>query len=77
MLRKEVYTYKYMGSLQIFNYQITSLPDKKEFCSNLNIKGAKDSHFKHAKRVSMDFKLKYLDDYHDLYEESDTLLIVL
>ena len=25
----------------------------------------------------MDFKLKYLDDYHDLYEESDTLLLVL
>ena len=32
-------------------------------------------YFKHAERVWSDFKLKNLGDYHDLYVESDKLLL--
>ena len=31
--------------------------------------------YRHAKRVYKEFKLKYLCDYHDLYVQSDTLLL--
>ena len=30
---------------------------------------------KHAKRVCKDFKRKNLDEYNDLYDQSDTLLL--
>ena len=32
-----------------------------------------DVDHRHAKRVSKKFKLKNIDDYHDLYVQSDTL----
>ena len=31
--------------------------------------------YRHAKRVYKEFKLKNLGDYHDLYVQSDTLLL--
>ena len=34
-----------------------------------------DSNYMHAKRVSKDFKIKYLGEYHDLYDQSNTLLL--
>ena len=49
MLRKGVYQYEYMDNWQRLNE--TSLPDKKEFNSNLAIENITDTNYKHANRV--------------------------
>ena len=51
----------------------TSLPDKEAFYSALNMENIADVDHRHAKRM---FKsLNNLGDYHDLYAQSDTLLL--
>ena len=73
MLQRGVYTYKYIDIWHRFNE--TSLPDKKQFYSNLKIEDITDSDFKHTKKVWKDFQLKNPDHYHDLYMQSDTLVL--
>ena len=70
LLRKGVYPYEYMGSWEKFNE--TSLPSKEDFYGNLNID---DIDYRHGNNVSKGFKLENLGDYHDLYVQSDTLLL--
>ena len=53
----------------------TALPEKEEFYSNLNMEDISDADYMHAKRVCKDFGIEYLDEYHDLYLKSDTLLL--
>ena len=62
-----------MDSLEIFNE--ISLPDKEAFYSNLNIVHITDVEYKHAKIVFKSLINKNLGDYHDLYVQSDTLLL--
>ena len=52
----------------------TTLPEKDEFYSKLNIEGITDADYIHPKRVCKDFEIKHLGEYHDLYLKSDTLL---
>ena len=52
----------------------TSLPEKEEFYSNLNMEDIRNSDHKYAKRVCNDSKIKSLGKYHDLYVSSNTLL---
>ena len=73
MLRKGVYLYEYMDSWQKFDEK--SLPEKKAFYSNLNMEDFTDTDYRHANKVFKKFKLKHLSDYHDLYVQSDTLLL--
>ena len=73
MLRKGVYPYEYMDSWQKFDEK--SLPEKKAFYSNLNMEDFTDTDYRHANKVFKKFKLKHLSDYHDLYVQSDTLLL--
>ena len=73
LLRKDIYPYEYMDSWERFNE--TSLPDKKAFYSELNIEDITDRDYAHAQKVFEEFKLKNLGDYHDLYVQSDTLLL--
>ena len=73
LLRKGVYPYEYMDSWERFNE--TSLPDKKAFYSELNLEDITDKDYEHAQKVFKDLKLKNLGDYHDLYVQSDTLLL--
>ena len=40
---------------------------KKAFYSKLNIESIIDSDYNHHKRVSNDFQMKNLGEYHDLY----------
>ena len=73
LLRKGVDPYEYMDSWERFNE--TSLPDKEAFYSNLNMKDITDVDCKHAKIVFKNLIDKNLGDYHDLYFQSDTLLL--
>ena len=73
LLRKGVYPYEYMDSWERFNE--TSLPDKEAFYSNLNMEDITDVDYKHAKIVFKNLINKTLGDYHDLYVQSDTLLL--
>ena len=73
LLRKGIYPYEYMGSWERFNE--TSLPDKEAFYSNLNMEDITDVDYKHAKIVFKNLINKTLGDYHDLYVQSDTLLL--
>ena len=73
LLRKGVYPYEYMDSWEKFNE--TSLPSKKDFYSNLNMENIDDIDYRHGNNVFKRFKLKNLGEYHDLYVQSDTLLL--
>ena len=73
LLRKSVYTYKYMDNWERFNE--TSLPSKESFYSNLNMEDIADIDYRHGSNVFNKFKLNNLGDYHDLYVQSDTLLL--
>ena len=53
----------------------TSLPDKETFYSSLNMKNIDDFDYRHGNNVFKKFKLKSLGEYHDLYVQSDTLLL--
>ena len=53
----------------------TSLPDKEAFYSNLNMEDITDFDYRHAKRVFKSLNDKNLGDYHDLYVQSNTLLL--
>ena len=73
LLRKGVYLYEYIDSWERFDE--TWLPDKEPFYSNLNVKGITNGDCRHSNSLFKKFKLKHLGEYHDLYVQSDTLLI--
>ena len=73
LLRKGVYPYEYMDSWERFNE--TSLPSKESFYSNLNMENIEDIDYRHGNNVFNKFKLNNLGRYHDLYVQSDTLLV--
>ena len=72
-LRKDVYPYEYMDNWERFNE--TSLPNKESFYSSLNMENIDDIDYRHGNNVFKKFKLKNLGEYHDLYAQSDTLLL--
>ena len=51
------------------------MPDKKAFYSELYLEDITDEDYIHAQKVFEEFNLKNLSDYHDLYVQSDTLLL--
>ena len=62
-----------MDNLERFHK--TSLPNKESFYSNLNMENIDDIDYRHGNSVFKRFKLKNLGEYHDLYVQSDTLLL--
>ena len=54
LLRKGVYPYGYMDDWEKFNQ--TTLPEKEEFYSNLNMEYITDAGYMHWKRVCKDLK---------------------
>ena len=72
LLRKGFYPYEYMDIWERFGE--TSLPDKKAFYSELNLKDITNKDYEHAQKVWQVFEIKNLDEYHDLYVQSNTLL---
>ena len=73
LLRKGVYPYEYMSDW--YKFKNTELPPKDAFYSNLNMEDITDVDYRHAKRVFKSLNNKNLGDYHDLYVQSDTLLL--
>ena len=73
LLRKGVYPYEYMDNWERFD--ATSLLDKESFYSSLNMENIDDIDYRHGNNVFKRFKLKNLGEYHDLYVQSDTLLL--
>ena len=53
----------------------TSLPPKKAFYGELNLEDITDKNYEHTQKVWEVFGIKNLGDYHDLYVQSDTLLL--
>ena len=72
-VRKGIYPYEYMDSWERFDE--TSLPNKKAFYSKLFLKDITDEDDTHAQKIFEGLKLKNLGEYHDLYIQSDTLLL--
>ena len=60
-----------MDNWERFNEK--SLPSKEDFYSNLNMENIDD--YRHGNNVFKIFKLENLGDYHDLYVQSDSLLL--
>ena len=73
LLRKGVYPYEYMDNWERFNE--TSLPSKESFYRNLDMENIDDIDYRHGNNVFKIFKLKNLGEYHNLYVQSDTLLL--
>ena len=73
MLRKGIYPYEYMDSWDRFE-QI-ELPSKELFYSKLNLSEISELDYKHAEKVWKEFECRDLGDYHDLYLNSDVLLL--
>ena len=53
----------------------TMLPEKEDFYSHLNMEDITDADYAHTKGVCKYFKIKNLGEYHDLYVQSDALLL--
>ena len=73
LLRKGVYPYEYMNNWEKFDE--TSLPNKESSYSSLNMENIDDIDYRHGNYVFKRFKLKHLEEYHDFYVQSDTLLL--
>ena len=74
MKRKGVYPYDYMDSFSKFND--TKLPRREDFYSLLADKNISDDDYNHAKDVWNTFNLQNMGEYHDLYLQTDILLLV-
>ena len=72
MVRKGVYPYDYMDSFDKFNEK---LPSKEDFYSILNDEHISNEDYQHAQTVWKEFKLKTMGEYHDLYLNTDILLL--
>ena len=56
LLQKRVYPYEYMDDWEKFHG--TTLPEKEELYSNLNIEDITDADYVYVKRVCKDFEIK-------------------
>ena len=73
LLRKNVYPYEDMNNWEKFDE--TTIPPKEAFYSKLNLEDITDADYKHAQKVQEVFGIKNRGECHDLYVESDTLLL--
>ena len=73
LLRKGVFPYDWFDGLDKLNK--TQLPSKNEFYSILNDENISDNDYKHAQNVWETFNMETMRDYHNLYINSDVLLL--
>ena len=67
LLREGVYPDEYMESSEKI--------DETDFYSNLNLENISDEDYVHAQKIWDVFEINDLGEYHDLYVQSDTLLL--
>ena len=70
LLKKGVYPYEYMDSMDRFDE--TALPNIEKFYSKIQLKDINENDCKHAKKVWDILRIKTLGEYHDLYVQADT-----
>ena len=72
LLKKDVCPYEYTDSCERFN----EIVNKNAFYSKINRQDITDEDYIHAQKVFKEFEKKNnLGEYHDLYVQSDTLLL--
>ena len=71
LLRKGIFPYSYCSSFNKFNEG--SLPDKSAFYNDITKEDLSDDLYAHAQKVWVNFNIKTLGEYHDLYVKCDTL----
>ena len=64
-----------VGKTLIVGKNEISFPDKEAFYGNLNMEDITDADYSHRKTVFEYLINKNVGDYHDLYVQSDTLLL--
>ena len=73
MFWEGVYHYEYIDDCK--NFDKTSLPEKEHFYNHLDMEDITDAGYAHAKNVCKDSEIRNSGKYHDLYVQSDTLLL--
>ena len=73
LLSKGVFPYEYMDDWDRFNEE--KLPNKSDFYSSLNMEDISEINYRHAAKVLNKSNIKNLGEHHDLYVQSDTLLL--
>ena len=73
LLRKGVYPYEYINSLERFNEP--QLPTIDKFYSKLPDESVSQKKYEHAQKVGKEFNYQTLGDYHDLYLKTDVVLL--
>ena len=73
LIRKGVFPYDWFDNFNKLSSD--HLPPKEAFHSILNDSDITEEDYKHAQNVWETFKMKTMRDYHDLYLESDVLLL--
>ena len=71
--QKGFYPYEYMDTEEKLND--TKLPPREAFYSRLSGKGISKADYKHALNVWNTFNMKTFKEYHELYNETDVLLL--
>ena len=56
-------------------FEETSLPSIEKFYSNLNMSGVSDGDYEHACSVWREFGIRNMGEYHDLYLNTDVVLL--
>ena len=67
-----MYPYEYLDSIKKFSEH--KLPDKCEFFRSLKDECISEKDYQRANNVWNAFKIKTIDDYHNLYLKTDVLL---
>ena len=73
LLKNGIYPYEHMDSFERF-YE-TQLPQKEKFYSSLSGQGITYEDYPHTKQVWEALGCRNLGDYHNLYVETDMLLL--
>ena len=73
LLRKSIYPYEYMDDWNRFDEE--QLPNKSDFYNGLNMAEISGIDYRHAEKVFNKLNINNLGEYHDLYVQSDTLLL--
>ena len=73
LIRKGVFPYDWINSWKKFEQ--TYLPCRKDFYSLLYQQNISKSDYEHAQNVWQAFGMKNFGEYHDLYLETDVLLL--